>query len=194
LEHSDADRPDTHHSRPLVSFKACPLDRVRADAEGLHQCKLVKAQPVASMQSIGWHHHSFTHSSVRMDAKALQRLAAVVPSCTACAAVTTGEIRFDGYTVAGTNVGNLGSNLQNHRTQFMTKNTRIAKERLVTTESVQVGATDAYPMNLDQHFGSCRGRGLRCICPDELARSFEDDGFHGRPFLDNRRLWFRICR
>ena len=88
------------------------------------------------------------------------------------------QIRFNSTNVARFKARYVRSQRHDFDAQFVSENARIGKERLVTLEGVNVGATDANATN--PHHGlawqrPCRRLRFRKL---KLARFVENDGFH----------------
>jgi hypothetical protein len=59
----------------------------------------------------------------------------------------TAEVGHDDHLIARSKAFVIRSDFQNFRGEFMPENTRVAKEGLITSISMQIRTADAYPVN-----------------------------------------------
>jgi hypothetical protein len=113
-----------------------------------------------------------------VNSQTLELNATVRTTLAAGDADATIQIRFNGTNVARVQVRYVRGQRHDFNAQFVSENSRIGKERLVTLEGVDVRSTDTDATN--PHHGlawqrPCRRLRFRKL---KLARFVENDGFH----------------
>src|SRR4029434_7328156 len=118
-----------------------------------------------------------------MHAGANEADATVCLTVSACDARAAVEIRFDRTPVSLSQTLDIGPNLHHFHAQFMAQNARIRKERLPSSERVQIGATDANLTDSNTYLSSVWWPWVWRFYGEEFTRPVKDDLFHGLPLL-----------
>src|SRR6266446_3022916 len=114
-----------------------------------------------------------------MDTERLVVLATVGVAAGAGEAALAVDVRLDGATVAGPNVGHTRADGDDLDAEFVAGDARVGEERHLAEVAAQVGAADADAVDAHQRVAGAGFGRLGEVDALPLFRRFELQGFHG---------------
>ena len=161
LQHGQADRARADHQHIVILRQRRARDGVAADAERFDEREHVEILVRHRVKEGGRNRQQIAHPAVDVDAQDPQVLAAVRPSAPRRPRLWIVQERADDAGIPDTK-GRVGLRIARQRLdghgQLVTKDARIAEERLAPRERVQVGAADANPAHADERVAGGRDR------------------------------------